>query len=489
MRQRFVAFTAAVFAVLCGCTVGPDFHAPAAPDTDRYVAGAPLQSVGASGSGAPVQTLIADQDIPAQWWSLFHSAQLDTLVRTALHDSPTIAAATAALRSAQEGYVAQRGASVFPQADAQFVGQREAAPGAAFGFPQAGTSTFTLFDAAVNVSYKFDLVGATRRQLEALAAQTQYQRWQLEAARLTLAANVVTTVITAASLNDQIAATLDILGTERDQLSIVQRQHNAGATPQSDVLTQQANVAALEASVPTLQKSLAQTGHRLAVLTGQTPDHAATEGLTLGALTLPTELPVSLPAKLVRQRPDVLASESQLHQASAQAGVATANLYPQLNLSGSIGSETTSISDLFGPGTTAWNIGGTLLQPLFHGGELRAKRRQAFDDLDQATAQYRGTVLSALEDVADTLRALQDDALTLQAARNAEAAAHQGLDITRRQYQAGGTAYVNLLVAQRQDAEARLTRIQAEMARFTDSAALLQALGGGWWNRDTDGSH
>lgn len=200
-------------------------------------------------------------------------------------------------------------------------------------------------------------------------------------------------------------------------------------------------------------------------------------------------MPVSLPAKLVRQRPDVLASESQLHQASAQAGVATANLYPQLNLSGSIGSETTSISDLFGPGTTAWNIGGTLLQPLFHGGELRAKRRQAFDDLDQATAQYRGTVLSALEDVADTLRALEDDALTLQAARNAEAAAHQGLDITRRQYQAGGTAYVNLLVAQRQDAEARLTRIQAEMARFTDSAALLQALGGGWWNRDTDGSH
>ncbi|HEV2703882.1 MAG TPA: efflux transporter outer membrane subunit [Steroidobacteraceae bacterium] len=490
MRQRSLAFfSAAMFAMLCGCTVGPDFHTPAPPATDRYVAGTAPSSVGAAGSGAPVQTLVSDQDIPGEWWSLFHSAQLDTLVRTALHDSPTIAAATAALRSAQEGYVAQRGASVFPQADAQFLAEREAAPGAAFGFPQSGTSTFTLFDAAVNVSYKFDLVGGTRRQLEALAAQTQYQRWQLEAARLTLAANVVTTVITAASLNDQIAATLEILATERDQLTIVQRQYNAGATAQSDVLTQQANVAALEASVPSLQKSLAQSGHRLAVLTGQTPDHAATEGLSLGTLTLPGQLPVSLPAKLVRQRPDVLASESQLHQASAQAGVATANLYPQLTLSGSIGSETTTIGDLFAAGTTAWNIGGTLMQPLFHGGELRAKRRQAFDDLDQATAQYRGTVLSALEEVADTLRALQDDALTLQAARNAEAAAHQGLAITRRQYQAGGTAYVNLLVAQRQDAEARLTRIQAEMERYTDSAALLQALGGGWWNRDTDGSH
>jgi NodT family efflux transporter outer membrane factor (OMF) lipoprotein len=210
--------------------------------------------------------------------------------------------------------------------------------------------------------------------------------------------------------------------------------------------------------------------------------------MSLSALTLPDPLPVSLPAKLVRQRPDVLASESQLHQASAQAGVATANLYPQLTLSGSIGSETTSITDLFGPGTAAWNIGGSLMQPLFHGGELRAKRRQAFADLDQATAQYRGTVLSALQDVADTLRALQEDALTLQADAQAEAAARDSLEITRRQFQVGGTSYVNLLIAQRQFAQARLTRIQGQMARMTDSAALLQALGGGWWNRDTQGS-
>ncbi|HEY4338361.1 MAG TPA: efflux transporter outer membrane subunit, partial [Steroidobacteraceae bacterium] len=216
--------------------------------------------------------------------------------------------------------------------------------------------------------------------------------------------------------------------------------------------------------------------------------HASIAGLTLSTLTLPAQLPVSLPTKLVRQRPDVLAAESQLHQASAQAGVATANLYPQLTLSGSLGSETTSITDLFGPGTTAWNIGGSLMQPLFHGGELRAKRRQAFADLDQATAQYRSTVLSALQDVADTLRALQEDALTLQADAQAESAAQDSLEITRRQFQAGGTSYVNLLIAQRQYAQSRLTRIQAQMARMTDSAALLQALGGGWWNRDTDGS-
>ena len=488
MRYLKTLAAASLCGSVCGCTVGPDFHAPAAPDTDHYVAGASVQSAGAAGTDTPLQTLVTGQDIPAQWWTLFHSEPMDTLVRTALHDSPTILAAEAALRSAQEGYVAQRGASLYPQVDGQFLTQRTAAPGAAYGFPQAGTSTFTLFDAAVNVTYKFDLVGGTRRQLEALRAQSDYQRWQLEAARLTLAGNVVTTVITAASLNDQITATHDILGTERDQLRIVRSQHTAGAAAQSDVLTQQANVATLEATLPALQKALAQAGHRLAVLSGQTPDHASTEGLSLTSMTLPAQLPLSLPAKLVRQRPDVLSSESQLHQASAQAGVATANLYPQLNLSGSIGSETTSITDLFSTGTAAWNIGGTLLQPIFHGGELRAKRRQAFDDLDQATAQYRGTVLSALQDVADTLRALQDDALQLQAVREAELAAHDGLDITRRQYQAGGTSYVNLLIAQRQYAQARLTRIQAEMARMTDSAALLQALGGGWWNRDTDGS-
>ncbi len=475
-------------ATLCGCAVGPDFHAPAAPTTDHYLAGAGVEhTAGANAQVGQAQSLVMGQDIPAQWWQLFHSEPLDALVRTALHDSPTIEAAAAALRAAQEGYVAQRG-ELFPKVDAQFQTQREAAPGAAYGLPELGTSTFTLFNAGVNVSYNFDVFGATRRALEAAAAQSEYAGWELEAARLTLAGNVVTTAITAAALNDQITATNDILATERDQLRIVTRQRDAGAAAQADVLTQQAQVSQLEATLPGLQKSLAQAGHRLAVLGGHSPDQASTAGLTLSALTLPTQLPVSLPAKLVRQRPDVRASESQLHQASAQAGVATANLYPQLTLSGSIASETTSITDLFSPGTAAWNIGGTLLQPLFHGGELRAKRRQAFAELDQATAQYRGTVLSALQDVADTLRALESDALALQADVQAEAAAQGSLDITRRQFQAGGTSYVNLLIAQRQYAQARLTRIQGQMARLTDTAALLQSLGGGWWNRDKDGS-
>jgi len=480
-----IVFMAVWLAGLSACAVGPDFHQPAAPATDHYVAGALEPTVGVSAPTGAAQSFLVDQDVPAQWWALFHSATLDALVRDALADSPTIEAAAAALSSARQGYVAQRG-SLFPKADGQFQVTREAAPGAAFGLPELGTSTFTLFDAAVNVSYTFDVFGATRRQLEALGASAEYQLWELRAAQLTLAGNVVTTAITAAALNDQIAATNDILGTERDQLGIILRQREAGAASQADVLTQQAQVSQLEATLPGLQKSLAQAGHRLAVLSGRTPDQASTAGLSLAALTLPAQLPLSLPARLVRQRPDVRASESQLHQASAQAGVATANLYPQLTLSGAIGSETTSITDVFGPGTAAWNIGGSLLQPLFHGGELRAKRREAFANLDQATAQYRGTVLAALQDVADTLRALQTDAAALRADAQAETAARDSLEITRRQLQAGGTSYVNLLIAQRQYAQARLTRIQGEMARLTDSAALLQSLGGCWWNRDQE---
>jgi NodT family efflux transporter outer membrane factor (OMF) lipoprotein len=250
------------------------------------------------------------------------------------------------------------------------------------------------------------------------------------------------------------------------------------------VLAQQTQVAQNEALLPGLQKQLAQAQHRLAVLAGRTPDDIRLPDFTLDALTLPAELPLSVPAKLVRQRPDVQAAEALLHQSTAQLGVATANLYPQLNLTGSIGSETTSASDLFKSGSGAWNIGGTLLQPLFHGGELRGLKRAARADLDRATAVYRQAVLSALQDVADTLRAMEADARTLQADTTTESDAHDALAITQLQYQAGGVSYLALLNAQRQYLQARQSRVQAEAARYADTAALFQALGGGWWNRE-----
>jgi NodT family efflux transporter outer membrane factor (OMF) lipoprotein len=370
----------------------------------------------------------------------------------------------------------------WPAVDAQFSATRERVPGAAFGLPGVPASVFTLYDASINVSYRLDLFGATRRELEALRAGTEYQQWELEAANLALAGNVVTTAVNAASLRAQIAAASDILVSEREQLRVVERQFTAGGVSQADVLAQRAQVSQTEASIPALESALAQAHHRLSVLAGRTPDNASPE-FELERLALPTELPVTVPAKLVRQRPDIRAAEALLHQATAQAGVATANLYPQLNLTGAIGSETLAAKDLFSPGTEAWNFGGTLLQPLFHGGELRARRRGAFADLDRAAAQYREAVLSALQEVADTLRALESDARALRARAEAESSAARSLDITQKQFAAGGVSYVSLLVAQRTYYQTRQDRVQAEAARYADSAALFQALGGGWWNR------
>jgi NodT family efflux transporter outer membrane factor (OMF) lipoprotein len=474
---------AAISIALTACAVGPDFHAPAAPPTELYTpAPQPQVTVDAPGAAGKAQTFVTDRDIPADWWTLFQSESLDGLVRAALRDSPTVESAKATLRSAQESYNAQWGALLVPAVDGSFSGTREKVPGAAFGAPSLGASEFTLVSASVNVSYRLDLFGASRRQLEALRAQTSFQRWELEAANLTLTGNVVTTAINVASLRAQIATANDIVASEQDQLDVVQRQFNAGGASRADVLLQSSQLAQTQATLPALEKALAPAQHRLAVLSGRTPD-TETPTFELERFTLPTELPVSVPANLIRQRPDVQAAEATLHQASAQVGVATANMYPQLNLSGSIGSDALSASTLFTSGTGTWSAGASLLQPLFHGGELRAKRRGALADLDNAAAQYRQTVLTAMQDVADTLRALEADARNLRAQASAESLSAASLKITKMQFAAGGVSHVTLLIAERQYAQARQSRVQAEAARFADTAALFQALGGGWWNR------
>jgi NodT family efflux transporter outer membrane factor (OMF) lipoprotein len=480
---RNALFCVVISAALTACAVGPDFHSPAPPATESYTQGPrPQATAGAPGPAGAVQTFVSDRDIPGDWWTLFQSEPLDGLVRAALRDSPTVDSAKAALRSAQENYLAERGALLLPAADGTFSGTRQKTSGALFGAPQFGSTVFTLVSATVNVSYRLDIFGGSRRQLEALRAQTDFQRWELEAANLSLTANVVTTAINVASLRAQIATVNDIVASQQGQLEVVQRQFAAGGASWSDVLTQSTQVAQTQATLPALEKALAQAQHRLAVLSGKTPDTDTPE-FDLEHLVLPTELPVSVPAKLIRQRPDVQAAEATLHQASAQVGVATANLFPQVNLTGAIGSDALSASTLFTGGTGTWSLGASLTQPIFHGGELLHKRRAALADLDNAFAQYRQTVLAAMQDVADTLRALEADARDLRAEAAAEALAASSLEITRKQFAAGGVSHVQLLIAERQYSQARQNRVLAEAARYADSAALFQALGGGWWNR------
>lgn len=473
---------------LSGCAVGPDYHAPEAPNTKSYTAGTlPGETTATSGTGGAVQRFVSGQEIPAQWWTLFHSEPLDQLIRQALQDSPTLASTQATLREAQENLRAQYGAALSPSVDASLSASRERISGAAQGQPRAINNVFNLYNASVNVSYSLDLFGGARRELEALQSQVNYQRFQLEGAYLTLSANIVTAAVQEASLRAQIQAAQDILAAQEKQLDVVNRQFELGAVSHPDVLAQRTQVAQTRTILPPLEKSLAQTRHLLAVFSGKLPSEAALPEFNLEEIQLPQDLPVSLPSALVRQRPDVRAAEALLHQASAQVGVATAGMFPQLTLTGSYGRESNQSRNLFSNGTPAiWNLGAALLQPIFHGGELSAKRRAAIAAYDQAQAQYRQTVLQAFENVADVLRALEADANSLKAQVDAEGAARDALDVTQKQFQLGAVSYLTLLNAERAHQQTLSTLAQAQAARYADTAALFQALGGGWWNRTAD---
>ena len=486
MKQMRRACAAGLFAgaMLTGCAVGPDFREPSAPATGTYTE-TPLapQTVAAPGTtGGEPQRLVPGRDLPADWWTLFRSEPLDNLIRAALGDSPTLASAQATLRQAQEEYAAGGGRLLYPQVDANVGATREKISGAAFGNPTLGSSIFNLYNASVNVSYTLDVFGRNQRELEGLQSQVDYQGFQLEGARLTLTSNIVTAAVREASLRGQIRATQDIIAAEEKVLNLTKRQRELGAVSGLAVLAQSTQVAQFRATLPPLERELARTRHELAVLAGRLPSEAALPTFELDALTLPQDVPVSLPSSLVRQRPDIRAAEALWHQASADVGVATANLYPQITLTGAFGAQTTQFANLLA-GPSVWSIGAALLQPLFHGGALTAQRRAAIAAYDAAGAQYRETVLKAFQQVADTLRALDDDARTLQAQAEAERLAAATLNLTQRQLQLGAVNYLALLVAQRQYELARIALVQAQAARYADTAALFQALGGGWWNR------
>jgi len=484
--RRGIGVTVSIASILAGCAVGPDFKVPEPPSvanvTSPYTpVPVPDQTASAPGVGGAAQRFVNGQDIPALWWEAFRSDALDRLIRSALANSPTLAAAQAALRQARETYNADAGARQWPSVNGQLGVTRQRESQAASNAP--GGVDFTLYNASVNVSYTVDAFGATRRELEGLQAAIDYQQYQVEATYLALTANVVTTAIQEASLRAQRRATEDVIEAESASLALVQRQATLGAVARGAVLAQQTQLAQTRATLPALDKALAQTRHQLAVYAGRLPSDAGLPEFSIDSLQLPQELPVSLPSALARQRPDIRASEALLHQASAQIGVATANLYPQITLSGSVGAQSLQLDKLFSGPSAAWSVGAGLLQPLFNGGSLQAKKRAAVAAYEQADAQYRQTVLNAFLNVANTLRALDSDAQTLSAQALAEGLARESLDLVTRQYQLGAVSYLGLLDAQRSYAQTRIALVQAQAARYADTAALFQALGGGWWGR------
>jgi NodT family efflux transporter outer membrane factor (OMF) lipoprotein len=491
-RPGLAATTCSCAIALTACAVGPNFHRPAEPTADTYTAQAQptvLSSAATDGGTATndgstssndggTQTLVAGQEPPAQWWHEFGSPSLDALVAEALHANPNVQAAEAALRQAQENVAAGRGA-YFPQVQLSGDASRNRnavqvlAPTLSSGAP-----IFNLYTPQVSVSFVPDLFGANRRQVESLQATADASRDEYDAAYLTLAANVVTGAIQEAGLRAQIAATRQIIDIERESLQVMHRQLTLGAIAEADALAQEAALAQLETSLPPLQKGLDQQRDMLAVLTGHLPSDPPSSQFELDAVTLPAMIPLGVPSKLVERRPDVRAAEAQLHAATANVGVAIANMLPQITLSGSLGTVATQTAQIFSAQSEFWSAGASLSQTLFAGGTLLHRERAARAALDQAGAQYRATVLTAFQNVADALRALTADADAVRAADRAATLSETSLDIAQRQYELGAVSYLSLLAAQQTYQQALVGRAQARTNRYVDSAALFQALGG-----------
>ena len=465
--------------LLAGCAVGPDFVRPVAPVVQHYTheppATDPLEA------GGDTQRFVAGADLPDDWWRLFASAPLDATVRQALANSPTLQAAEASLRQSQDNLRAGDGV-FYPRLDAGFGAERLRSAPTQQGSSARG-SVFDVVALSGDVSYPLDVFGAERRAVEGLRARVDNQRFAARAAFLALSANVVDACIARAAYAAQIRATERLVALEREQLGMIDVQVRAGTALFADSLSQLGLIAANEALLAVLQQKRSQAGHLLALLQGTSPAEATLPEIALDALALPPDLPVSLPSELVRQRPDILAAEAQLHSASADIGVATAALFPSFGIDASFGRADSSLARLFGAGSAFWSVGPSLVAPLFHGGALRAQRQAAVDAYDVQQANYRQTVLAAFAQVADALDALEHDAQALRAQLQAERATAQALTLLQANYRAGLVAYADVLNADLQYQQASIGALQAQAQRRQDTVALFAAVGGGWWNR------
>ncbi len=468
---------------LAACTVGPDFQKLSAPSvTDYQAMPATTTTSTPNVTGGAAQTFTRGKDLAGDWWTLFHSQPLNDLIEKALAHNHDLKAAQAALSVAHENALAHRGVFL-PAVQAGFGASHQKQSALIAPTPNANIFQYDLFTPQVSISYTPDVFGLNQRTQESLNAQEHAVRFQMLAAYTTLTANIVVTAIQAAALQNQIDETGQLIDIDTNIVKILQYQLDKGYASRVDLAAQQALLAQTNATLPPLLKQQAQLRDLLATLAGFYPSEAPAGAFDLATLQLPTDLPLSLPSELVAQRPDVLQAQENLHAASAEIGVAEANRLPNILLTADAGSTALAIGQVFSAGTGFWGLGAALTAPIFQGGTLLHQERAARAAYDQAAEQYRSTVLNALQNVADTLVALQQDAEGLKASASAEAAAKVTLDLSQRQVEDGYSGYLNLLNAQQGYQQARIALVQAEANRFADTAALYQALGGGWWNR------
>jgi len=481
--MRFIASIITLATLLSGCAVGPDFKKPAAPEVSGYTP-TPLSTTSGTTNvaGGEPQRFVSGSDIPGEWWTLFHSKPLNDLIELSLSNNPTLKSAQAALKAAKENVLAQKG-TYYPSIAGAFSAARQKTSSEISSTPNSGALYFSMYTPQVNVSYVPDVFGLNRRTVESLQAQEEQARFALAATHITLSANVAADAIQEAALRGQIEATRQLVVINSNMLQTLRLQYAKGYIGRLDVATQESQLAQVSATLPPLLKQLAQQRDLLAALSGRFPSQAPTEPFELASLQLPQELPVSLPSQLVAQRPDVRQAEESLHAASAQVGIAVANRLPTITLSADAGAMALEAGQMFSSGNGFWTLAGGLTQPIFQGGALLHKQRAAKAAYTQAAEQYRATVLTAFQNVADTLIALQEDANGLNAAASARDAAKVTLDLAQNQYQSGYSGYLSLLTAEQTYQQASMNLVQAQANRFADTAALFQALGGGWWHR------
>ena len=485
LRQSAIPACSVVLGALlaAGCAVGPDFKRPAAPEVSGYTARPLEPTVSTPGVlGGEPQRFLPGADISSDWWVLFHSAPLNDLIEHSLENNPDLQAAQAALLAAREGVLAQRGA-YYPSVSADFSATRQGQSGVIAPTLASNALAFNLFTPEVTISYVPDVFGLNRRTVESAQAQAQAVHFQMIATYNTLVANVVVTAIQQGSVRLQIEATHQLIDIDTNILKILRYQFGKGYANGLDVAAQESQLAQVQATLPPLEKQAAQLRDLMATLAGEFPGQSQSESFGLESLHLPEDLPVSVPADLVTQRPDVRQAEANLHDASAKIGIAEANRLPNITLTANTGSSASALNQLFTSGTGFWSVGADLAAPLFQGGALLHQERAAKANYAQAAAQYRSTVLSACQNVADTLAALSTDADGLKAAAHAADAAKTTLDLSEHQWQDGYAGYLVLLSAQQAYQQARINLAQAQASRYADTAALFQALGGGWWNR------
>lgn len=476
------AMPAAAAMLLAACAAGPDFKTPAPPAVSGYTSRPVAATVATPDmAGGSAQHFASGADVPGDWWTLFHSAPLDALIGQALAHNHDLKAAQAALRVAHENTLAQRGAFL-PSVSANFSASRQRQPGSLAPVPSSNAFLYNLYTPQLSISYTPDVFGANRRSVESLKAQEQAMRFQMIATWNTLASNVAVAAIQLAALQAQLDTTRQLVDANTKMLDILRYQYAKGYASRVDLAAQESQLAQTQATLPPLEKQLAQQRDQLAVLAGRFPSQATDDRITLDSLHLPEALPLSLPSALVEQRPDVRQAQANLHAASAAIGVATAARLPNITLTADAGSTALEFSRLFTGGTGFWDVAAGVTAPIFEGGTLLHQQRAAKAAYVEASEQYRSTVLAAFQNVADTLVALDQDAKALQSAAKAEQAAKLTLDLTEHQLKDGYASNLQWLTAQQTWQQARITLVQAQANRFADTAALYQALGGGWWH-------